>query len=335
MEKLGTHKYNLIGMGALLMWAVEPLLVSEITSLPIFELLTLVFASSFLFTGVRVTKKKAWKSMTGHNPMVYLIGMLGVCFPDFAYIYGAKLAPIAHVDLIDYLWPCFVILFVSLLPNETFKAKYIIGAFICFAGIYLLISTEVHEHGFNPDYFWGYFWALVGAGIWGAYSAFSRFFKQLPTEMIGMYCGCAAVICLLMHLVFETFVMPSGYVLCMAVLTGISGAGIAYQLWDVGVKKGNVYFLGMMTYLSRVLGMVLLVIFGKEPFTMELMYSCLLCFAGVLITSFNLKIIRSSYNRLKELLLIAFMMTELEPPRRPPEESMEVVTNSSGQRAST
>ena len=211
---------------------------------------------------------------------------------DFAYIYAAQHAPIAHVDLIDYLWPCFAICFTSMLPNEKMSPRYLLGALCGFLGIYFLINNEIMANGVNSTYFMGYVIAVVGALIWSGYSAFSRYFKQVPTEMIGMYCGLGAVICFGSHLVCESFVMPTMHEGTMAVLTGMTGAGIAYQLWDYGVKHGDIYLLSLLTYVARIGAMTLLVCFGKEPFSITLVVACLLGSFGVMLSTIDFKIIQ-------------------------------------------
>lgn len=287
MHDLTVKRATYMGLGALAMWTVEPLLISEINELPIFEVLTIVFFSSFLFTAFRLTKLKRWHTVLKHPAYIWLAGLLGICMSDFAYIYGAQYAPIAHVDLIDYLWPCLVVAFTSMLPKERFTAQHSIGALLGFVGIYVLVHNEVSLNGFNPHYFIGYGLALVGAFLWSGYSAFSRYHKHVPTEMIGMYCGLGSIVCLLLHLKFETFIMPTASQGSLAVLTGISGAGIAYQLWDYGVKFGNVYILSSITYVARIAAMGLLVIFGKEPLTLSLVIACALSSLGVFVSSLD------------------------------------------------
>lgn len=285
MHDLPVRRATYMGLGALFLWTIEPLLISEVNSLPIFEVLSIIFLSSFLLTAARLTWYKRWHTVLHQPAFIWIGGLLGICLSDFAYIYGAQLAPIAHVDLIDYLWPCLVVLFTSLLPRERFTLPHMIGALLGLLGIYVLVHHEVALNGFNLHYFIGYALALIGALLWGGYSAFSRHYNQVPTEMIGMYCGLGGLLCLLLHCQFETFVTPTWSEGTFAVLTGISGAGIAYQLWDHGVKFGNVYLLSSVTYVARIIAMVLLVLFGKEPLTLSLVVACILTSLGVFISS--------------------------------------------------
>jgi drug/metabolite transporter (DMT)-like permease len=91
------------------------------------------------------------------------------------------------------------------------------------------------------------------------------------------------VLCFGLHLKFETFITPTWTEGSLAVLTGLSGAGIAYQLWDYGVKFGDVYLLSTITYVARIAAMALLVMFGKEPLTLSLVVACALASLGVFI----------------------------------------------------
>lgn len=277
------------GLGALLMWAAEPLLVSEVERLPIFELLTIVFASSFVITAIRLTLTRRWHLIRNQSLLVILLGVIGVCGSDFAYIHAAQMAPIAHVDLIDYLWPCMAIFFAGFLPTEKHKKQHILGAMLGMCGIYILISSEGGQvAGIDLGYLPGYSLALFGAILWGGYSAMSRYCQKTPTEMIGIYCGLGAIISFVLHLKFETYVAPTSQECFAAIVTGVTGAGIAYQLWDYGVKFGNIYFLSIFTYAARSMGIVLLVLFGKEPFSQALVMACSLTILGVFISSMNI-----------------------------------------------
>lgn len=298
LHDISVRRATYLGLGALIMWTVEPLLISEVNGLPIFELLSIIFFSSFLLTAVRLTRRKSWGSVLKQPAFIWIAGLSGICLSDFAYIYGTQYAPVAHVDLIDYLWPCLVVAFTSMLPKERFTPQHIIGALLGLLGIYVLVHHEISMNGFNLRYFIGYLLALFGAILWGGYSAFSRYFKEVPTEMIGMYCGLGALLCLGLHLQFETFVMPTATQGSLAIITGLSGAGIAYQLWDYGVKFGDVYLLSTITYVARIAAMALLVMFGKEPLTLSLVIACLLASAGVFISGLDTQSFKRIFRRI-------------------------------------
>lgn len=280
---------TLIGSGALLLWAIEPLLVSELIDLPLFEALFIVFSSCFVLTAVKATILGRWKILLQQKLFVWLFGLLTICGSDLCYMLGARLAPIAHIDLIDYLWPCLITLFVSFLPNEKFRTYSIIGAVLGFIGIFqLCCSGEVVSNDtIQSARFLGYAIAVLGICLWGSYSIFSKYNKQVPNDMMGIYCGVGAVICLILHLVLEKTVTPDFEEVSMAVILGLSGPGLAYQLWDYGIKYGSLGILSTGCYFARVFALMLLVYFGKEPFSKELVIAGILATFGIFISSLD------------------------------------------------
>ena len=95
-----------------------------------------------------------------------------------------------------------------------------------------------------------------------------------------------------LHLKLEPTVMPTFAQGSMTVVLGLVGPGLAYQLWDYGMKFGNASLLSVICYFARVMSMGLLVWFGKEPFSKSLIIACVLAIAGVFISSVDEKWLR-------------------------------------------
>lgn len=288
MQKLETNSTSslptTIGCGALLVWSLYAFVVSEIIiSLPIFQTLFLMFAISFLAMAVRLTVLKRWHLLK--QPLiVWIVGVIGVCGSDVAYITAAKYAPPAHVDFIDYLWPFLVIIFSSFLPKERFTVQHIIAGSLGFLGVFLLLSGGDGLLGFKVEYVWGYFFAFLAALIWSAYTIINRWYQDMPTEMVGMFCGVGAIICLVIHGGFETWVMPTFAQSLWVGLLGLS-SGVAYLFWTYATQKGNIKLLGVLAYFTPIISMGLLVSSGKEPMSVVLVFACVLVIAGVIVGS--------------------------------------------------
>jgi drug/metabolite transporter (DMT)-like permease len=213
---------------------------------------------------------------------------MGVCGSDAAYMFAALKAPIIHVDLIDYIWPCLATLFVSFLPNEKFKFKNIFCCVLGLLGIMILFYDKNLTNKYYGTYVQGYFFAFFGAFLWAVYIAFSRFMKQVPSEMVGLYCGIGAVISLFFHIFFENFVIPSNLELFLCITMGLAGGGLAYQLWDLGIKFGNLPLLNTSTYFARVLAMLLLTYLEKSIITSTLILSTTITILAVFLSSVDL-----------------------------------------------
>lgn len=290
MRTTSKNRATLLASGALLLWAIEPLVVSELQDLPLFESLTIIFSACFLLTATRVTLAGNWKRILEQPVFVWIFAVLGICGSDFAYMLGANIAPVAHIDLIDYIWPFFIIVFVGFLPNEKFKIRPIIGGILGLAGVLCMLFGD--SLGIKSSYCSGYILALVGVLLWGLYLTYSRLKPETPSDMVGIVCGLGALICLVLHLKLETTMIPTFTQGTYALLLGLAGPGLAYQLWDYGMKFGDAAWLGASCYFARMLGMTLLVLFGKEPFSTKLILSLALASAGVFISSADPKIVK-------------------------------------------
>lgn len=300
-KKLATS----LGLVAIFIWAIEVIIVSELNEVPLFEALFIIFASSFLFTAVRITYRKNWIKYRNHSYKVWFIGILGVCGSDAAYMYAALKAPIIHVDLIDYIWPCLATLFVSFLPDEKFRFKNILACFLGLIGIMILFYDGNLTNEYYDTYLEGYFFAFFGAFIWAIYITFSRFMKKVPSEMVGLYCGMGAVLALISHIFFETFVFPSIFEILLCVVMGFAGGGLAYQLWDLGIKFGNLPLLNTSTYFARVLAMLFMSYLEKSIITPTLILSTFITILAVFLSTLNfteslLKNIKKFFLKLKE-----------------------------------
>lgn len=220
---------------------------------------------------------------------IWLAGIIGVCGSDIAYITAVKYAPPAHVDFIDYLWPFLVIILTSLLPRERLTLQHIIAGFLGFLGVFLLLTSRGEGlFGFEGAYFYGYLFALIAAIIWSFYTIATRYFQDVPTEMVGMYCGIGALVSIILHCSFETWVTPTLKEGLMVALLGLS-SGFAYLLWTYGTQKGNLKMLGVLAYFTPVASMALLVMSGKEPMSSALIIACGLVVLGVIVGSLDWK----------------------------------------------
>lgn len=286
-----------LGCGALAVWSAYAWTVSEILfSLPVFQTLFLMFGISFLVMSIRLTLTKSWY-LVKQPLFIWILGIIGVCGSDVAYITAVKYAPPAHVDFIDYLWPFLVIVFSGFIPKEKFTLQHVIGGSLGFLGVFLLLTNGNGFLGLQEGYLMGYLFALLAAVIWSLYTIMNRVYQKTPTEMVGMYCGIGSLISLVLHYRYESWVVPSASEACLVGLLGLS-SGAAYFLWSYGTQKGNMKLLGVLAYFTPVISMGLLVLSGKEPLSYALIFACTLVIVGVVIGSVD-------WERLKDRFFVS------------------------------
>ena len=192
---------------------------------------------------------------------VYVFGTLGLFGYHALYFSALRLAPAAEAGLIAYLWPLLIVLFSGLLPGERLRLGHLMGAALGFAGAALIISGG--GGGFEAQFLPGYGLAVLCALTWSGYSVMSRRFGTAPTASVAVFCVATAVLSAGLHLMLEETVWPTGTVGWAATIgLGLGPVGLAFYVWDIGVKKGDIQLLGTSSYAAPLLSTLVLVGFG-------------------------------------------------------------------------
>ncbi|KTC99554.1 DMT family transporter [Legionella erythra] len=256
-----------IGYCALIFWVLAAPFTATVTSLPLFETLSLTFLVSFLFSAAHLTIRRQWHKLKQPWPL-YLIGFIGIYGNQIFYVASFKYAPASHADLINYLWPLLILVMTGFLPNEQRSIKHLLAACLGFAGVYILLCQG--DTGFDRQYLPGYILAFIGALVWALYSITARFFNESPVEMIGLYCGFAALVSGILHGTYETTQLPQSKKWTVLLLMGLTTQGLAYFCWDFGVKNGDFKLLSLLSYGNPVLSMLVLILLGMASPTRQL-----------------------------------------------------------------
>lgn len=272
-----------IGFIAVLLWALLALLTVATAPMPPFQLTALTFA-------VGATVGLIWGAATGtlgqlrHVPRhVYLLGTFGLFGYHALYFSALRLAPPAEAGLIAYLWPLLIVLLSGLLPGETLRKGHIAGALLGFAGAALIILGGRGTLGSGA--FAGYGLALLCALFWSGYSVISRSFGAVPTVSVTVFCAATAVLSALVHLTFEPTVWPTATGWLAVIGLGLGPVGLAFFVWDVGVKRGDIQLLGTASYAAPVLSTLVLVVAGLSPATWALVGATVLIVSGAALAA--------------------------------------------------
>jgi drug/metabolite transporter (DMT)-like permease len=199
-------------------------------------------------------------SLRGVSWRVHAFGIAGLFGYHALYFTAFRIAPAAETGLIAYLWPLFIVLFSGLLPGERLRPAHVAGALIAFAGAGLLVLGRGGEGAAAPL---GLALAFLCALTWAGYSVLSRRMGDVPTEAVTVFCLGTAALSALAHLALEPTVWPVGAAGWGAVLLlGLGPVGAAFFTWDVGMKKGDIQMLGVLSYAAPLLSTLALVAAG-------------------------------------------------------------------------
>jgi drug/metabolite transporter (DMT)-like permease len=276
---------TLVGGVAILLWSGLALLTAATGVIPPFELAALTFAVGGTL-GLVVTLARGRLGALRQPPVVWLVGVGGLFGYHALYFAALRLAPPAQAGLIAYLWPLLIVLLSALLPGERLHPSHVLGAMLGFAGVVVLIGGA--NGGFSPErqYAAGYALALCCALLWSGYSVLSRRLKDVPTEAVAGFCLATAALAAIGHALFEATVWPATGQQAAAVLgLGLGPVGLAFYVWDIGVKHGDIRLLGVASYAAPVLSTLLLVAAGYAAGTLSLALACGLIVAGAVVAT--------------------------------------------------
>jgi drug/metabolite transporter (DMT)-like permease len=276
---------TMIGLCAILLWSALALLTAASGEVPPFELAALTFAvggSCGLFyaalRGRLAALIQPWP--------VWLVGIGGLFGYHALYFAALRRAPPAEASLIAYLWPLLIVLLSALQPGERLSARHVIGAALGLAGVAALFAGRSDGALFSAASFGGDALALCCAFVWSVYSVASRRLKEAPTEAVAGFCIVTALLAATCHFAFEPTVTPANAGQWLAILgLGLGPVGLAFYVWDYGVKHGDIKLLGVAAYAAPVLSTLILVAAGFAPATASLAIACALIVAGAAVAS--------------------------------------------------
>ena len=280
---MSSLRATLIGFSAILMWSLLAVLTVLTGQVPPFQLLAMTFAVGGVFGVARVAQQGALGAL--RQPLqVWALGVGGLFGYHALYFTALRLAPPAEAGLLNYFWPLLIVLFSGLLPGERLPLKSVAGALLGFAGTIVLFLGKGLTLAL--DHTAGYAAAVCAAFVWAGYSVLSRRFANVPTATVAGFCIATAVLAALAHMLTETTVWPQDVTQWLAVvLLGVGPVGIAFYVWDIGVKRGDIRLLGVASYAAPILSTAFLVLAGFAEARASLALSALLISGGGLIAA--------------------------------------------------
>ncbi len=283
-----TLSATLIGFGAIVLWSALALMTALSGEAPPFELAALTFAIGGL-CGLVYAAARGRLSALCQPAKVWAVGIGGLFGYHALYFAALRRAPPADASLIAYLWPLLIVLFSAALPGERLSARHVIGAALGFAGAAtLFLSNGASFAGAGGEALVGYGLAFCCAFVWSGYSVLSRTLAGAPTEAVAGFCLATAALAAACHAAFETTVVPAGRGEWLAILgLGLGPVGLAFYVWDYGVKHGDIRLLGVAAYAAPVLSTLILVAAGVAPATPSLAVACALIVGGAVVASRN------------------------------------------------
>jgi len=257
------RRATLAGFCAVLLWSSLAVLTTATGGIPPFQLLALGFGIAGV-SGVLLLLRPGGPGPAAlKQPLAAGALGIGALFGYHAlYFIALKRAPAVEANLINYLWPLLIVVFASALGGVAVRPAQWLGTALGLAAAFLLVSRGGRVD-VDPAHVPGYLAALGAALVWALYSVLNRRFKAVPSAAMAGSCLAVGVLGALAHLALETTVSPTPLQWLLIVLLGLGPTGIAFWLWDIGTKRGDIAVLGTLSYAAPLLSTGLLLAFGR------------------------------------------------------------------------
>jgi drug/metabolite transporter (DMT)-like permease len=286
--KSKTHA-PLWALGAIALWATLASLGLALRHLPPFFLtgVALLIGSTLALPFV-LRNPQHWRI-----PLPTLaLGVYGLFGFHFLLFIALRHAPAVEANLVNYLWPLFmVVLAPLLLRNVQLRGVHIAAALLGFAGAAIAILGAATPNAADAatgavmagPFAWGYVPALGSALIWASYSLWTQRVPAFSTAAVGLFGLVSGVLSLLCHWALEPAVALQSQDWWLLLAMGLGPLGAAFFLWDKALKLGDARQIGILSYITPLASTALLMVVADRPFSWSIVLAAAMIIAAALL----------------------------------------------------
>ena len=281
-KPIGGLPPSLLALGAIALWGTLAALGVALAHVPPFLLTGLALCVG----GLLALPLSGFELGRWRVPLPTLaLGVGGLFGFHFLLFMALRLAPPVQANLINYLWPLFMVLLSPwLLPGMRLQAVHIAAALLGFAGAALVILGDPAGAGQQAGgWSWGYLLALMSALVWAGYSLLTRRVPHFPTAAIGGFALVSGLLSLVCHAWLEPAVALTGRDMLLIGALGLGPMGAAFFLWDMALKRGDTRQIGILSYLTPLASTGMLVLVGDRAFTWNIALAALMIVGAALL----------------------------------------------------
>jgi drug/metabolite transporter (DMT)-like permease len=215
-------------------------------------------------------------------PRVLLLGVWGILGYHALFYVALQRAPIVQANLLNYLWPLFMVLLAPVIVGEKLTRAILVGAALGCAGA-VLVVTQGRALSLSSDHALGYACAFGAALAW---STFSLGLKRIgapaegrmPAFMLWSLAGALAL-----ALVEGDASPPTGRALAAVAWLGVGPLGLAFVAWGRAMASASAARVGVLSYLDPLLSTLLLAWSLGQPLSTATWIGMAAIVAGALV----------------------------------------------------
>lgn len=280
---------NLYALGAIALWATLAALGVALAHVPPFLLTGAALMVGGLLAVPFVVRDPAqWRVA----PRALALGVFTLFGFHFLLFIGLRLAPSVEVNLINYLWPLFIVVLAPLYVRGTaLTAGHVLAALLGFTGAMVAIwgSREATGSGdaFDSQVLLGYALALCSALIWANYSLQTKRLalagRGFPTAAVGLFGLISGALSLVCHAALEPAATLSLQDIGLLAAMGLGPLGAAFFMWDKALRLGDPRHIGLLSYFTPLASTALLIVVSGRSLTWSIALAAGLIVAAALL----------------------------------------------------
>ena len=219
--------------------------------------------------------KKNWKT-------IIILGILGLGIQQLFYVTALANAPAAQVNVLNYMWPIFILVLSAFILKEKSSVRVFISFILGLLGVYIVI-TKGQFVSFQLRYLYGYLLAIGAAFCWALFSVINKKKNYEPISSFLLFN--------IFGLIFMTFAMiftNSSFIIPLTEIIGTFYIGlfptaIAFILWIKALQIGKASFVANLGHLTPFISLVFIFIILKEKILISEIIGLIVIVSGILL----------------------------------------------------
>ena len=233
--------------------------LSVTASIPPFQLGAMTWFIAFAVMAIYL-KCKREKILPHFNRPVsdYLFVGMGITLYMLLIYAAFHYSPPFEANTLNYLWPIFLMVFLSIFQGIPLTLVKWGGLLLGFAGCIILLGFRYGDSQFHGLTI-GHISAVLAAIVWALYSCFAKQ-RDYPTAFMAPIFLISGVLSFIGHVLWEETVIPEFSIAFAIFIVGISRT--SYVLWDYAIRQGDRQFITSLSYFIPLVSTVLMILFG-------------------------------------------------------------------------
>ncbi len=263
--------------------AVSKLMLRSLSNIQLIFYVAL-FSTISLFALAIFTKKLSniLEIIKEHKVRIIILGMLGLGLYPLFFITALTIAPAAQVNVLNYLWPIFILVFSLFVLQEKFSWKTLVAFVLGLIGTYVII-TQGSLLSIKLEYLSGYVLALGAAISWAIFSVFNKKKKLDSIASLFLFNVVGLIlIALLMFFTKSSFLILSKEVFGTFYI-GLFATAIAHLLWIKSLRIGKTSLIANLGHLTPFISLFFIFIILKERILVSEIVGLAIIVSGILL----------------------------------------------------